>query len=134
MPSGAVNLSDMDAYRIKIAHRGRSEQESRKRRLAVRKAFNSRVITSILRQWRGPASLPPRAAARHCFQRNPEPAGSPLLGFARHLFPDHSRYAEIELPARAPARSALGAPKGIPTLPAFTTRVFPTIRSNCIWV
>ena len=29
---------------------------------------------------------------------------------------------------------APGSPKGIPTLPAFTTRVWPIMRSNCMWV
>ena len=43
--------------------------------------------------------------------------------------------ALTRLPA-TPSRSqsAPGSPNGIPTLPALTTRVFPIVRSNCMWV
>ena len=42
--------------------------------------------------------------------------------------------AGTRTPGPSTSQPAPGAPKGIPTLPAFTTRTGPTVRSNGMWV
>ena len=80
------------------------------------------------------AFLSPTAIAGHYGLQNPEPADNSWRECARQLSRGRRVYGEVERQVQVRANARLTLQNGIPTLPAFSTRVFPIIRSNCMCV